>query len=98
MRRLFLFPAVPVIRPFGNHPQLQYQSLFELFALLNAYIQCFGTRTENNGHHRLGLRFREGSRHMVFDFEIVGKFRNKMLNFARHGGTKRGRCPRPFAQ
>ncbi len=26
---------------------------------------------------------------MVFEFQIVGKFRNKMLNLPRDGGTKR---------
>ena len=49
-----------------------------------------GTRTENNGHHRLGLCFSKRTRHMVFEFKIVGKFRDEMLNFTRDGGTKRG--------
>ncbi|MDI5424972.1 hypothetical protein MJM99_34950, partial [Salmonella enterica subsp. enterica serovar Kentucky] len=33
--------------------------------------------------------FSKRARHMVFEFQIVGKFRNKMLNLPRDGGTKR---------
>lgn len=90
MCQLLLFTAIPVVRTFRNHPQLQYQSLFELLTLFNADIQRFGTRAENNRHHRLGLCFSKRTRHMVFEFKIVGKFRDEMLNFTRDGGTKRG--------
>jgi hypothetical protein len=35
---------------------------------------------------------------MVFEFKIVGKFRDEMLNFTRDGGTKRRRRARALAQ
>jgi hypothetical protein len=38
------------------------------------------------------------ARHMVFEFKIVGKFRDEMLNFTRDGGTKRRRCAGTLAQ
>ena len=94
MCQFLLFTAIPVVRAFGYHPELQYQSLFKLLALFNADIQRFGTRAENNRHHRLSLCFSKRTRHMVFEFKIVGKFRDEVLNFARDGGTKRRRRAR----
>ena len=61
-------------------------------------IQRFGTRAENNRHHRLSLCFSKRTRHMVFEFKIVGKFRDEMLNFTRDGSTKRRRGSGTLAQ
>src|SRR5471030_298841 len=87
-RRSFLLTAVPVIRAFRNHPQLEHQPFLQLTSLSNVHIQRFGTGVEHDDHHGFCLRFGKTARHMVFELQIVSKFRNEVLNFTGDRGTE----------